>query len=92
MDEVLFAGTAVAESEGDEPFETLLLDLSVRCGVLKLSLGELRQLAPGTVVNIEGYGTGMAGLYYGNRAVGHGQLVEVDGRLGLQLSRISFSR
>ena len=92
VDEVLFAGTAVAESEGDEPFETLLLDLSVRCGVLKLSLGELRQLAPGTVVNIEGYGTGMAGLYYGNRAVGHGQLVEVDGRLGLQLSRISFSR
>lgn len=92
VDEVLFVGTAVAEPEGDEPFETLLVDLSVRCGGLKLSLGELRQLAPGTVLNIEGYGTGMAGLYYGDRPIGHGQLVEVDGRLGLQLSRISFSR
>jgi len=92
VDDVRLAGTEVAGDEIAEPFETLLVDLSVRCGVLRLSLGELRQLAPGTVLNIEGYGTGMAGLYYGDRQVGHGQLVEVDGRLGLQLSRISFSR
>ena len=92
VDEGQFAGTEVAELEGDEPFESLLVDLSVRCGTLKLSLGELRQLAPGMVLNIEGYGAGMAGLYYGDRPIGHGQLVEVDGRLGLQLSRISFSR
>ncbi|WP_306452836.1 FliM/FliN family flagellar motor C-terminal domain-containing protein [Pseudomonas fragi] len=68
------------------------VELSVRCGALKLSLGELRQLAPGMVLNIEGYDTGMAGLYYGDRPIGHGQLVEVEGRLGLQLSRISFSQ
>ena len=92
VDEVLFAGTEVAEFEGEEPFESLLVDLSVRCGALKLSLGELRQLAPGMVLNIEGYGTGLAGLYHGDRPIGHGQLVEVDGRLGLQLSRISFAR
>ena len=92
VDEVLFTGTEVAEFEGGEPFESLLVDLSVRCGALKLSLGELRQLAPGMLLNIECYVTGMAGLYYGDRPVGHGQLVEVDGRLGLQLSRISFSQ
>lgn len=99
MDDVLFASTEVEREdelafglEADEPFEQLLLDLSVRCGTLKLSLGELRQLAPGVVLNIEGYGAGMAGLFYGDRAIGHGQLVEVDGRLGLQLSRIVFSR
>lgn len=77
--------------EGDEPLEQLPLTFSVRCGTLKLSLGELRQLAPGVVLDIEGHDVGMAGLYYGERAVGHGQLVEVDGRLGLQLSRLCFS-
>ena len=92
MDEVQCAGTEVAGFEGEEPFEALLVDLSVRCGALKLSLGELRQLAPGMVLNIDGYGTGMAGLYYGDRAMGLGQLVEVDGRLGLQLSRFNFSQ
>lgn len=99
MDDVLFASTEVECVDGlqpgleaDEPFESLLLDLTVRCGTLKLSLGELRQLAPGVVLNMEGYGAGMAGLYYGDRPIGHGQLVEVDGRLGLQLSRISFAR
>lgn len=83
----------VDESQGrfDGALEQLPLTLSVRCGALKLSLGELRQLAPGMVLNIEGYDVGMAGLYYGDRVVGHGQLVEVDGRLGLQLSRVSFS-
>lgn len=95
MDDVLFASTEVEcvdDESHDEPFEQLLADLSVRCGTLKLSLGELRQLAPGVVLNIEGYGAGMAGLFYGDRPIGHGQLVEVDGRLGLQLSRIMFSR
>lgn len=94
MDDVLFASTEVecVDESHDEPFEQLLAGLSVRCGTLKLSLGELRQLAPGVVLNIEGYGAGMAGLFYGDRPIGHGQLVEVDGRLGLQLSRIMFSR
>lgn len=78
--------------EGDEPLEQLPLTFSVRCGALKLSLGELRQLVPGVVLDVVGYDVGMAGLYYGDRAVGHGQLVEVDGRLGLQLSRICFSQ
>ena len=92
VEEVMFAGTDVERHKGNEPFETLQVELSVRCGALKLSLGELRQLAPGMVLSIEGYDTGMAGLYYGDRPIGHGQLVEVEGRLGLQLSRISFSQ
>ena len=92
VDEVMFAGTGVELQTGDEPFETLQVELSVRCGALRVSLGELRRLAPGMVLSLEGYDPGMAGLYYGDRAIGHGQLVEVEGRLGLQLSRISFSQ
>lgn len=77
---------------GHEPFDELAMALSVRCGTLQLSLGELRQLAPGAVVGVSGYAPGMAGLYYGDRPIGHGKLVDVDGRLGLQLSRVIFSR
>lgn len=99
VDDVFFASTDVDANaqaqrvlDEDQSLEHLPLALSVRCGALKLSLGELRQLAPGVVLNIEGYSPGMAGLYYGDRPIGLGQLVEVDGRLGLQLSRIIFSQ
>lgn len=77
---------------GNEPFDELSIGLNVRCGTLNLTLGELRNLAPGAVLGIAGYAPGMAGLYYGDRPIGQGQLVEVDGRLGLQLSRVMVGR
>lgn len=77
---------------GREPFDDSSMALTVRCGVLNLTLGELRNLAPGAVLGITGYAPGTAGLYYADRPIGQGQLVEVDGRLGLQLSRVVFSR
>lgn len=82
----------VVDVFGHEPFDELSMALTVRCGALNLTLGELRNLAPGAVLGISGYGPGMAGLYYGDRPIGQGQLVEVDGRLGLQLSRVMFER
>ena len=87
-----FMDEAPVDVFGHEPFDELAMALSVRCGTLQLSLGELRQLAPGAVVGVSGYSPGMAGLYYGDRPIGQGHLVDVDGRLGLQLSRVIFSR
>jgi type III secretion protein Q len=84
--------TPVVDVFGHEPFDELSMALNVRCGALNLTLGELRQLAPGAVLGVTGYAPGMAGLYYGDRPIGQGQLVEVDGRLGLQLSRVIFAR
>ncbi|WP_253493199.1 FliM/FliN family flagellar motor switch protein [Pseudomonas sp. S3E17] len=85
-------GEPVEDVFGHEPFDELSMALNVRCGTLNLTLGELRNLAPGSVLGIAGYAPGMAGLYYGDRPIGQGQLVEVDGRLGLQLSRVMFGR
>lgn len=84
--------TPVADVFGNEPFDELSMALNVRCGTLNLTLGELRNLAPGAVLGLGGYAPGMAGLYYGDRPIGQGQLVEVDGRLGLQLTRVMVSR
>lgn len=81
-----------ADVLGHESFDELSMTLNVRCGTLNLTLGELRNLTPGSVLGITGYAPGMAGLYYGDRPIGQGQLVEVDGRLGFQLSRVVFSR
>ncbi|PHN31689.1 FliM/FliN family flagellar motor switch protein [Pseudomonas sp. ICMP 460] len=82
----------VVDAFGQEPFDELSMALTVRCGLMSLTLGELRNLVPGAVLGITGYAPGMAGLYYGERPIGQGQLVEVDGRLGLQMSRVVFSR
>ncbi|NVZ19378.1 FliM/FliN family flagellar motor switch protein [Pseudomonas costantinii] len=82
----------VMDAFGHEPFDELSMVLNVRCGTLNLTLGELRNLSPGTVLGIAGYAPGMAGLYYGERPIGLGQLVEVDGRLGLQIARVVFPR
>lgn len=82
----------VVDIFGHEPFDELSMALNVRCGTLNLTLGELRNLGPGSVLGLTGYAPGLAGLYYGDRPIGQGQLVEVDGRLGLQLSRVLFGR
>lgn len=70
----------------------LSLDLSVRCGAVSLSLEALQQLAPGSVLGVNGIAPGEATLCHGERVVAHGELVDVDGRLGLQVTRVVFDR
>jgi type III secretion protein Q len=65
----------------------LPLDLTLRCGRLTLTLGELRQLCSGTVLEVGGVTPGFATLCHGERVVAEGELVDVDGRLGLQITR-----
>ncbi|MBD1589576.1 FliM/FliN family flagellar motor switch protein [Pseudomonas typographi] len=65
----------------------LPLDLTLRCGHLTLKLGELRRLSAGTVLEVHGVTPGCATLCHGERVVAEGELVDVDGRLGLQITR-----
>lgn len=74
-----------------ERFDDLPLALTIRCGHLLLTLGELRNLAPGAVLQVQGVTPGTAALFYGERALAHGELVEVDGRLGLQIARVDVA-
>lgn len=68
------------------------LDLTVRCGHINLSLSALQHLAPGSVLGISGVTPGHATLCHGERVVAHGELVEVDGHLGLHITRVVFDR
>ncbi|BBP62164.1 type III secretion system cytoplasmic ring protein SctQ [Pseudomonas sp. St316] len=74
-----------------ERFDDLPLALTIRCGHLSLTLGELRNLAPGAVLQVQGVTPGTAALFYGERSLAHGELVEVDGRLGLQIARVDVA-
>jgi type III secretion protein Q len=72
-----------------DPLDQMSLDFTLRCGILTLTLGELRRLAPGVILEVAGIAPGHATLCKGNRVVAHGELVDVDGRLGLQITRLA---
>ncbi|WP_122341338.1 FliM/FliN family flagellar motor switch protein [Pseudomonas caricapapayae] len=69
--------------------DSLPLDLTLRCGELRLTLAELRRLDAGTVLEVSGIAPGYATLCHGERVVAEGELVDVDGRLGLQITRLA---
>ncbi|CAH6373656.1 type III secretion system cytoplasmic ring protein SctQ [Pantoea agglomerans] len=67
---------------------SLPLSLQVRCGRTRLTLGELQQLQTGSVLTLDNVTPGEAGLYHGETLIAHGELVDVEGHLGLQLTRL----
>jgi len=69
-------------------FSPLPLALSVRCGQLRLTLGELANLAPGAMVMIDHVTPGEALLCHGDYPLAKGELVDVEGRLGLQITQM----
>jgi type III secretion protein Q len=72
-----------------EPLDQLPMALTVRCGSLNLTLGDLRRIAAGTVLPVSDITPGYATLCHGERVVAEGELVDVDGRLGLQITRMA---
>jgi len=92
-----------SDAYADEPYEPhsaeihpsldsldqLPLALTLRCGSLELTLGDLRRIAAGTVLPVNGVTPGFATLCHGERVVAEGELVSVEGRLGLQITRMA---
>ncbi|MCQ3016356.1 FliM/FliN family flagellar motor switch protein [Pseudomonas syringae] len=75
--------------DASSDFDSLALDLTLRCGELRLSLAELRRLDAGTILEVSGIAPGYATLCHADRVVAEGELVDVDGRLGLQITRLA---
>lgn len=72
-----------------DPLDQLPMALTLRCGVLSIHLGDLRRVAAGTILEVSGVTPGYATLCHGERVVAEGELVDVDGRLGLQITRMA---
>jgi type III secretion protein Q len=73
-----------------DPLDQLPMALTLRCGHLALTLGDLRHIAAGTVLEVSGVAPGHATLCHGDRVVAEGELVDVEGRLGLQITRMAM--
>ncbi|MEI7369796.1 type III secretion system cytoplasmic ring protein SctQ [Pectobacterium sp. 1950-15] len=76
--------------EGDNVTENLPplpVTLHIRCGSLTMTLTELQHLASGSVLTLRDVVPGQAWLYYGDIALASGDLVDVEGRLGLQITQ-----
>lgn len=71
-----------------DAFADLAMPLTLRCGQIRLTLGELAALTPGAILEVPGVTPGLAGLYYGERRLAQGELVDVEGRLGLQITQL----
>jgi len=66
-------------------FNDLPLELTIRCGNLSMTLGELQNLDAGSTLLVEHVTPGEALLCHGNYLLAKGELVNVNGALGLQI-------
>ena len=74
-------GSAVQESLGDDT----TVEISVAAGAVTLPLRQLLELAPGQVLSLNRPLGGTVELRVGPRVVGRGELVDVDGELGVRV-------
>jgi len=66
-------------------FNDLPLELTIRCGNISMTLGELQNLDMGSTLLVEHVTPGEALLCHGNYLLAKGELVNVNGSLGLQI-------
>ncbi|MEQ9850089.1 type III secretion system cytoplasmic ring protein SctQ [Pectobacterium brasiliense] len=70
-----------------ENLPPLPVTLHLRCGSLTMTLTELQHLASGSVLTLRDVVPGQAWLYHGDIALASGDLVDVESRLGLQITQ-----
>lgn len=69
-------------------FDHLMLSLTVRCGNISLTLGKLGSLQEGAILPVEGCQAGQADLYHDESLVARGELVSIEGKLGIQVTKL----
>ncbi len=70
----------------DAALDQLPLALSFELGTLQLSLGQLRSLASGAVLQLSQGSADSIAIVCGGRHLGRGEAVDVDGRLGVRIT------
>lgn len=74
--------------EDDVAIDDLAVTLSFELGSLNVTLAELRALVPGTVLPVAGALPPQVWIRAGGQRIGAGELVELDGQLGVEVRRI----
>lgn len=88
MGGVMVDGKSGDGSEGETGEDDLPIMLCFDLGHLELTLAALRALGPGSVLALPALSDAPVRVTVGGRAVGTGELVEIEGQLGVRLTRI----
>lgn len=75
------------ELDADPDLDRVALRLDFSLGALALTLGQLRTLAPGVVLQLAGASSGAVAIGCGDQVLGEGEAVDVGGRLGIRITR-----
>ena len=82
------AGQAAASQGATELLESPQMQLEVQIGSLELTLRELGQLQSGQVLTLDRRVGETADLVVDGRVIGRGELVDVEGRLGVRIESL----
>lgn len=82
------ARTAASDGLDETALDALPVRLVFEAGQLELSLGMLRGLGAGSILQFEG-DPGRVAILTGNRRIGTGTLLDVDGRPGIRIDSFS---
>jgi flagellar motor switch protein FliN/FliY len=88
-------GAAVPANAGTAPCEFLLdveLKASLRFGCRELPLGEILELGPGDVVQLDRHVSDPVDLIVGDKIVARGDVVLVNGNFGLRVTEVAVPR
>jgi flagellar motor switch protein FliN len=87
------ANTAQREiSSGIELLLDVELEASVRFGCCELPLGEILELGPGDVVELDRHVVDPVDLIVGDKIIARGEVVVVNGNFGLRVTDVSAPR
>jgi flagellar motor switch protein FliN len=78
-----------ALSPGVELLLDVELEAALRFGCCEMSLGEILELGPGDVVELDRHVTDPVDLIVGNKIVARGDVVLIDGNFGLRVTEVS---
>lgn len=71
----------------------LILDVKVRLtvqlGSCQLPMREIMELAPGSVLQLSQSATEPVGLFVNERLIGHGEVVIVEDRFGIKVTKLA---
>ena len=86
------AGPAPALSSGIELLLDVELDASLRFGSREMPLGEILDLGPGDVVQLDRHLNDPVDLIVGDKIVARGEVVLVNGNFGLRVTEVAAPR
>jgi flagellar motor switch protein FliN len=86
------SGPGVALSPGIELLLDVELEASLRFGCRELPLGEILDLGPGDVVQLDRHVSDPVDLIVGDKIVARGEVVLVNGNFGLRITEVAAPR